>query len=71
MENCCKQSATASPEWSAFLDEAVTRPSLIMEAYGAFLRYSTGKQLLALWQCQTVYLELDPINSFRHWKELG
>ena len=62
--------STAIPKWSALLLEAVTKPGLIMKAYSAFYRYSTGNQLLALLQCQRRGLEPGPINTFPRWKEL-
>jgi len=59
------------PKWSALLIEAVSKPGLIMKAYGAFHQYSIGNQLLALVQCQMRGLQPGPINTFPKWKELG
>ena len=59
------------PKWSALLVEAVTKPGLIMEAYSAFHRYSTGNQILALVQCQLRGIQPGPLNTFPKWQALG
>jgi antirestriction protein ArdC len=60
-----------SPEWSALLVDAVTKPGMISEAYSRFWNYSTGNQLLALFQCMGRGIEPGPINTFLGWNELG
>src|SRR5947209_3537466 len=60
-----------SPEWSALLVDAVTKAGVISEAYSRFWNYSTGNQLLAMFQCLGRKIEPGPINTFQNWKELG
>ncbi|MGH9358461.1 MAG: ArdC family protein [Terriglobia bacterium] len=57
--------------WAALLDEAVSKPGYIHQAYSRFHNYSLGNQLLALFQCVERRLPLEPLASFRKWKELG
>lgn len=59
------------PNWSNLLHEAVNKPGLIMQAYNAFHRYSTGNQLLALYQCHLRSLQPGPINTFPGWQAMG
>jgi antirestriction protein ArdC len=61
----------ALPHWSALLRGAVSAPGLLLEAYSAFHRYSTGNQLLALWQCRRRGLAPGPLNTFPGWQALG
>ncbi len=61
----------AHPEWSQLLIDAVSKPGVISAAYSRFWHYSTGNQLLALWQCMLRGLELGPIHTFQGWKNLG
>jgi antirestriction protein ArdC len=57
--------------WAALLDQAVTRPGFIHEAYSRFHSYSLGNQLLALLQCHQRGLQPGPLATFPKWKELG
>ena len=57
--------------WAALLDEAVSKPGFILQAYSRFHNYSLGNQLLAMYQCAERALPLGPLASFRKWKELG
>jgi antirestriction protein ArdC len=57
--------------WAALLDEAVSKPGYIHQAYSRFHAYSIGNQLLALFQCVERGLQPGPLASFRKWKELG
>jgi antirestriction protein ArdC len=57
--------------WAALLDQAVTRPGFIHEAYSRFTNYSLGNQLLALLQCHQRGLQPGPLASFQRWKNLG
>jgi antirestriction protein ArdC len=57
--------------WAALLDEAVTKPGFIHQAYSRFHNYSLGNQLLALFQCIERGIQPSPLASFRKWKELG
>ena len=53
------------------LEEAVTKPGTLHEAYSRFWNYSLGNQILALVQCRERGIEPGPLASFRRWKELG
>jgi antirestriction protein ArdC len=57
--------------WAALLDQAVTRPGFIHEAYSRFHNYSLGNQLLALLQCHQRGIQPGPLATFPKWKELG
>lgn len=57
-------------DWAALLVDAVNKPGVISTAYSRFYNYSTGNQLLALWQCLFRNLEPGPINTFRGWLAL-
>jgi hypothetical protein len=56
--------------WAALLVDAVQKPGLISTAYSRFWNYSTGNQLLALFQCMLRRLDPGPINTFLGWLEL-
>ena len=43
--------------WAALLEEAVTKPGFIHQAYSRFWSYSIGNQLLALFQIFVCYVE--------------
>jgi hypothetical protein len=60
-----------SPQWSQMLQEAVSRPGLLLEAYSAFHGYSIGNQLLALVQCHLREIQPGPIATFPAWKQKG
>jgi antirestriction protein ArdC len=57
--------------WAALLDEAVSKPGFIHQAYSRFHAYSLGNQLLALFQCFERGLQPGPLASFLKWKQLG
>ena len=57
--------------WAALLEQAVTKPGFIHEAYSRFHNYSLGNQLLALFQCCERGIQPGPIATFPKWKELG
>lgn len=59
------------PNWAELLQEAVRTPGLLMQAYSAFHHYSTGNQLLALWQCHQRGLPPGPLNTYPGWQKLG
>ncbi|MBS1827737.1 MAG: DUF1738 domain-containing protein [Acidobacteria bacterium] len=56
---------------SLLLEEAVTKPGTLHEAYSRFWNYSLGNQILALIQCRDRGIEPGPLASFNRWKELG
>ena len=57
--------------WQSLLEEAVTKPGTVHEAYSRFWNYSLGNQILALMQCRARVIEPGPLASFNRWKELG
>jgi antirestriction protein ArdC len=57
--------------WAALLQEAVTKPGYIHEAYTRFHSYSVGNQMLALFQCFARGLQPGPLATWPKWKELG
>lgn len=57
--------------FAALLNEAVTKPGVISEAYSRFYNYSIGNQLWAWSQCLSRKIPLGPIATFRRWQELG
>ena len=58
-------------EFTAILQEALSRPGVVNEAYRAFHNYSLGNQILAAMQLAAKGLRLSPIASFNGWKEKG
>ena len=50
--------------WAALLNEAVTKPGFIHEAYSRFHNYSLGNQLLALFQCMARGIQPGPLGTF-------
>ena len=65
------QRAGVETEFTAILQEALTRPGVVNEAYRAFHNYSIGNQILAAMQLTAKGLRLSPIASFNAWKEKG
>ena len=68
-----RRSAERKPmvSWAALLQEAVTKPGYIHEAYTRFHPYSVGNQMLALFQCFARGLQPGPLATLPKWKELG
>ena len=62
---------THSAQWSQLLNEAVSQPGLLLEAYSAFHDYSVGNQLLALIQCKGRRLQPGPIATYPAWLAKG
>ena len=58
-------------EFTAILQEALSRPGVVNEAYRAFHNYSLGNQILAAMQLAAKGLRLSPTASFKGWKEKG
>lgn len=63
--------AGLNTEFATILQEALTRPGLMNEAYRAFHNFSLGNQILAAVQLYGRGLSLSPIASFNTWKENG
>jgi len=62
---------SAQHNWTMLLQEAVTRPGLLLEAYTSFYGYSIGNQILALVQCHQRDLQPGPIATYPGWLEKG
>src|SRR5215468_10531870 len=58
-------------QFRQLLDEAVSKPGTLMQAYSLFWNYSLGNQILALFQANRRGIPLGPIASYNCWKELG
>ena len=61
----------APHSFSDLLEQALTEPGRIHEAYTAFHGYSIGNQLLALLQCHARGIQPGPIATFPRWKDRG
>jgi antirestriction protein ArdC len=57
--------------WSTMLNDAVTQPGIISNAYSAFHNYSMGNQLLAWSQLTARNMGLSPLATYKRWSELG
>jgi antirestriction protein ArdC len=58
-------------DWAMLLEQAISEPGEINEAYRRFHGYSLGNQLWAMCQCTVRNIEPGPLASFNRWKELG
>lgn len=54
-------------KFSHLLNEAISKPGIISEAYSMFHNYSIGNQILAYTQLD----KLEPIATYKKWQELG
>jgi len=63
--------ATMYDKFTPLLEQALTEPGIVSEAYRKFHRFSIGNQMLAAMQLKHRNLSLSPIASFNRWKELG
>lgn len=57
--------------WSNLLNEAITKPGLLLAAYSYFHNYSVGNQVLAITQCNQRGLEPGSINTYPGWQRIG
>lgn len=62
---------SSHPEWAKLLEQAVSVPGVISDAYRRFWNYSVGNQILAMFQCLARGLQPGPINTFLGWQDLG
>jgi len=58
-------------DWSQILIDAVNKPGVISAAYSAFWNYSSGNQLLAIFECMARGIEPGPIHTFKGWLNLN
>jgi len=66
-----KKPKQSTVDWAQILIDAVNKPGVISSAYSAFWNYSTGNQLLAMFECIGRGLEPGPIHTFRGWLNLN
>lgn len=59
------------PAFADLLARAVNEPGTVHEAYTAFHRFSTGNQLLALFECHARGIAPGPLATFPAWKARG
>ena len=57
--------------FAQLLEQAISEPGKIHDAYRAFHGYSLGNRMLALAQCNERELPLGPIATYNRWKERG
>lgn len=57
--------------WRELLEQAVSEPGLLMQAYRNFHGYSLGNQWAAMMQCHMRGIEPGPIATYKKWLELG
>jgi antirestriction protein ArdC len=60
-----------SMQWQSLLNEAITKPGILSNAYRAFHNYSIGNQLLAWSQLHNRNLPIAPIATFKQWQAKG
>jgi antirestriction protein ArdC len=66
-----KRSSQPAVDWSQILIDAVNKPGVISVAYSAFWNYSSGNQLLAIFECMARGIEPGPIHTFKGWLNLN
>ncbi len=57
--------------WTQLLEEAVTKPGIISQAYRMFHGYSIGNRMLALFQMLANGIEPGPMAGYKKWQSLG
>jgi len=62
-----KRSSQPKVDWPQILIDAVSKPGVISTAYTAFWNYSSGNQLLAMFECLARGIEPGPIHTFNGW----
>lgn len=60
-----------TPDWRALLEEALSKPGRLSEAYSAFHDFSVSNRILAMMQLTKRGLPLSPIASFKAWQAKG
>jgi hypothetical protein len=58
-------------KFAPLLEQALTEPGIVSQAFRRFHRFSVGNQILAAVQLRQKCLPLSPIASFSRWKALG
>src|ERR1700704_1284160 len=62
--------ASAPVTFANLLEQAVTEPGIVSDAYRQFHNYSFGNQLLAWAQCVQRGITPGPLATFPKWKSL-
>jgi hypothetical protein len=62
---------TMYDKFAPLLEQALTEPGIVSQAFRRFHRFSVGNQILAAIQLRQKCLPLSPIASFSRWKALG
>lgn len=62
---------TNNPKWLTLLNEALTKPGMISEAYSRFWNYSLGNQIAAMMQCWARGIKPGPLATYPAWQRLG
>lgn len=60
-----------SVDYSALLNEAISKEGMISTCFHKFHNYSIHNQLLAMWQLHAKGYSISPLNTFNRWKALG
>lgn len=60
-----------NPQWAKLLEEAVTKPGVLLQAYRAFYNYSAGNQMAAFCECKQREIPVGPIATYNRWQALG
>jgi hypothetical protein len=58
-------------DWTQLLNETISRPGIVNQAYSAFYSYSFGNQIRIMMQCLEREIEIGPAATFNRWKQLG
>jgi hypothetical protein len=64
-------SAKTAASCLAIVQQAISQPGLIHDAYHRFHGYSLRNQLLAMFQCMSRRINPGPLATYRGWERLG
>lgn len=65
-----KRNELTEMNYRDLLDEAISEPGMISQAYSTFHGYSLGNQFGVMVQCQIRGIEPGPIAGYKKWQEL-
>ena len=54
--------------WSDLLQDAVSTPGKLLDAYNAFHNFSIGNAILAMFQCSARNIKPGPLNTYKGWQ---
>jgi antirestriction protein ArdC len=69
--NTEKEKNSAAVSCLAIVQQAISKPGLIHDAYHRFHGYSLRNQLLAMFQCASRGIAPGPLATYRGWERLG